>query len=182
MQAELSAGQTIVITVDGYGSNCGPFQLNIKGPRISSQPYAGRYWSFNTYAYTLLFMRHMNDLGYVSPISSSIDKLDATFKIVNGLADPQCLSFEARSHPGRFLRHFGYRLVLNSPDGSILFRQDATFCMKRGLADLSYLSFESYNYPGRYIRHRGNELWVEPGGGDPYAADATFKLVSPWSP
>lgn len=182
VQAELSAGQSIVIAVEGAGAACGPFQLHVKGPRISSQPYVGRYWSFNSYAYTLLFMRHMNDLGYVGSVSSSLDRLDATFKVVNGLADPQCLSFEARNYPGRFLRHFGYRVVLNSFDGSALFRQDATFCVKRGLADLSYFSFESYNYPGRYIRHRNNELWVESGGGDPYAADATFKLVAPWAP
>ncbi len=185
MTVEFQAGQQAIIVVDGYSSNCGSFNLHIKGPRVSNQPYVGRYWSLQSYNYTLQYARHRNSLGYISTISSfsnSVDKLDATFEIVNGLADPGCISFNSRNYPGSYLRHNTYRLRMDGYDGSDLFRRDATFCLKSGLAHGAAMSFESYNLPGHYIRHRDGALWVEAGGGDVYLSDATFRIVAPWAP
>jgi hypothetical protein len=180
--AELSAGQRIIIVVDGYASNCGAFYLHIRGPRLSNQPYVGRSWSFQSYNYTSHYMRHRASIGYISQIWSALDRQDATFRIVNGLADPGCVSFESRNYPGSYLRHEGYLIKLHGYDASELFRKDATFCLKPGLSEPSAVSFESYNYPGSYIRHRDSTLWSETGGGDLYRSDATFRIVAPWAP
>lgn len=105
---------------------------------------------------------------------------DALFVTRPGLANPSCLSFEAKTAPGRFLRHQGYRLKLHPYDGSGLYRADATWCPEPGLAGVG-VTLRSLNYPGHVLRHRNFELWIDPV--DPYdpvlRADATFVPESP---
>lgn len=41
------------------------------------------------------FVRHANFLGELTPIVSELDKNDATFEIVQGLADVRLISFRS---------------------------------------------------------------------------------------
>ena len=128
------------------------------------------------------FIRHRDFLGEVTTISSDLDKKDATFKIVSGLADSKYISFESVNYPKYYLRHESFRINLHEYSGDELFKKDATFKKVAGLAESSWSSFESYNYPGYYIRQKDYQLYIEEGSDDLFQKDATFKIVSPkWS-
>lgn len=127
------------------------------------------------------FIRHANFLGYISPIDSDLSRKDATWSMVPGLANSQCVSFESKNFPGHYLRHQGLRIKLHRKENTNLFKEDATFCPRSGLADSSAVSFESVNFPNHFIRHRSSELWVDPQANDDlYRQDATFRIVSPF--
>ena len=57
--------------------------------------------------------------------------VDALFKTHVGFTkapgSEQFISFESLAIPGHFLRHSGYQLFVNKPDGSELFNQDASW-------------------------------------------------------
>jgi len=160
-----------------YFEDCGPAYINLGVVPVSFQ---GTYHSLESLNYPGEYIRHRDSLGEKTTVVSELDKKDATFKVVAGLADGNCISLEARNYPGYFLRHQDYRVKLHRNDGSQLFRQDATFCVKAGLADPNAVSLESKNYPGRYLRHRDGHLWVESGSGDLFRADATWKFTAPF--
>ena len=141
-----------------------------------------------TPGYTGYYLRHANSLGVISPIteqSSDLDKQDATFTVVAGLADNSCYSFRALD--GQYLRHYAYRLRKDANDGSPLFAADATFCARPGNSGAG-ISFQSDNYPDRFLRHFNTEAWIAANGG-PLAADApanwladtTWNVTAPWS-
>ncbi|MFY0576702.1 AbfB domain-containing protein [Cystobacter fuscus] len=143
-----------------------------------------------TPGYTNCFVRHIESLGtteVVTPTSTNTLKQDATFKLVLGLAESSCYSFESRNFPGEYLRHSASRVRRDRRDGSALFDQDATFCAQPGLSG-SGVSFESFNYPGRYIRHYAAEVWTASGYGSTwdsaggFNADSTWNIVAPWAP
>ncbi|MCL6733466.1 sigma-70 family RNA polymerase sigma factor [Streptomyces neyagawaensis] len=119
-------------------------------------------------------------LGPVGATSSAATRQAATFTFVPGLADPRCSSL--RDATGRYLRHYAFRIKLDTDDGSAIFRKDATFCPRPG-STAGSVSLESYNYPGRYLRHRDNlQLWLDPSEGTAaYRASRSFVLVAPWS-
>jgi RNA polymerase sigma factor (sigma-70 family) len=119
-------------------------------------------------------------LGPVSANSSAAARRAATFTFVTGLADPRCYSL--RDATGRYLRHYAFRVRLDTDNGSAIFRKDATFCPRSG-STAGSLSLESYNYPGRYLRHRDNlQLWLDPSGSTAsYRASRSFVLVAPWT-
>ena len=128
------------------------------------------------------FIRHRDFLGEVTTISSDLDKKDATFKIVSGLADSKYISFESVNYPNYYLRHENFRINLHEYSDDELFKKDVTFKKVAGLAESSWSSFESYNYPGYYIRQKDYQLYIEEGSDDLFQKDATFKIVSPkWS-
>lgn len=135
-----------------------------------------RLGSFN---FRNLFIRHRNFLGELTEVRTDLDKQDAEWHIVRGLADPSGVSLESANFPNHFLRHQDFRLKLherpapNSPDDA-LFREDATFFREPGLANSNGMSFRSVNFPDRYIRHRDFHLFVEPKDSPNLAADATF--------
>lgn len=135
-------------------------------------------YSFESYNYPEHYIRHKNYMGEISEINSNLDKKDATFRVVRGLAG-KCNSFESVNYPGHYLRHQNYRIKLHKTDGSDLFQKDATFCIKPGLADAEHRSFESYNYPNHYLRHKNYHLYIEEDHGDLFNRDATFKRRSP---
>jgi alpha-L-arabinofuranosidase len=135
-------------------------------------------------------LRHFDFLAQISPISAgspSIDRQDATFTIVPGLADASCYSFRSANYPTRFLRHSSYRLRLDVNDSGPLFAADATFCAEPGNSGTG-TSWRSYNYPNRYWRHVGGEVWIAIDGGT-LAADATanwaqdtsWTTIAPWA-
>jgi hypothetical protein len=126
------------------------------------------------------YVRHRDNLAYIDPVSTALDRSDATFTVVAGLANANCYSFESVNVPGSFLRHNNMRLVLAGNDGSAIFRADATFCGRAGLAGGGTTSFESFNFPGRYLRHYNYELRLDPRSTDTvFAGDASFTVTAP---
>ncbi|WP_030323653.1 sigma-70 family RNA polymerase sigma factor [Streptomyces sp. NRRL B-3229] len=119
-------------------------------------------------------------LGPVGATSSEAARQAATFTFVPGLADPHCYSLKDAA--GRYLRHYAFRIRLDTYDASALFRKDATFCPRAGSTPGS-VSLESYNYPGRYLRHRDDlQLWLDPAQDTAaYRASRSFVLAAPWS-
>jgi len=78
-----------------------------------------------------LRVRHQDFFARVdqfSSTSSALDKADAEFIVRKGLAFDGCVSFEAVSHPGYFLRRFFGDLVLHQQRSSPIYEQEATFC------------------------------------------------------
>ncbi|KOU56833.1 hypothetical protein ADK57_40970 [Streptomyces sp. MMG1533] len=119
-------------------------------------------------------------LGPVGATSSAATRQAATFTFVPGLADPRCYSL--RDATGRYLRHYAFRIRLDTDDRSAIFQKDATFCPRSG-STAGSVSLESYNYPGRYLRHRDNlQLWLDPSEKTAaYRASRSFVLVAPWT-
>lgn len=119
-------------------------------------------------------------LGPVGATSSEATRQAATFTFVPGLADPRCYSLKDAA--GRYVRHYAFRIRLDTYDASALFQKDATFCPRAGSTPGS-VSLESYNYPGRYLRHRDDlQLWLDPAQDTAaYRASRSFVLAEPWS-
>ena len=102
---------------------------------------------------------------------------DSEWRVVPGLADADCVSFEAVNRPGYYLRHRDGRLTLSQDDGTALMRGDATWRSVPGLADAGCVSLESYNIPGNYIRHRDGILYITAITTQLDQADATFRQI-----
>lgn len=134
--------------------------------------------SLQSYNFPSYYVRHYDSLGEISLINTQLDKVDAGFRRVSGLANGSCVSFESVNYPGRFLRHQDYRIKLSDYNGAdALFLADATFCERPGLANGTWTSFEAYNKPGYYIRHSDYHLSIGSGSGEPFVSDATFRLT-----
>ena len=126
------------------------------------------------------YMRNAASLGtteVVSGVSTDALKRESSFKVVSGLADNNCYSFESVSNPGNFMRHYNFRLQFNTNDGSAVFKNDATFCPRKALDGVGGISLESKNLPGYYIRHRNSELWL-----DQLQNTTLFKQDASWNP
>jgi len=132
------------------------------------------------------FIRHRNRLGEISVVGTDMDRKDATFRIVPGLAENQYpslqkeyISLQSVNYPGYYLRHQNYTVKLHKYSDDDLFKKDATFRLIPGLADRTWSSLESLNYPGFCIRHKDFKLNLGKGNGDLFRKDATFKILSP---
>jgi hypothetical protein len=97
------------------------------------------------------YIRHRSFRGEVSPVGSAVDRQDATFRMVPGLADGNWVSLESVNYPGYYLRHQNFEFHLQQASDDQLFREDATFRIVPGMAGADYVTLESYNYPGHYI-------------------------------
>jgi hypothetical protein len=146
------------------------------GDRERAQAAAGTIVRLQSLNYPGLFIRHRNFLGELTRIATDLDRKDASFRLVPGLADRNLVSFESVNYPGYYLRHQGFRIKLMRGPGDDLFRKDATFRRVPGLANGSMVSFESLNYPGYYIRHRDFHLYLERGNTELFRKDATFRF------
>ncbi|ROO86987.1 alpha-L-arabinofuranosidase B-like protein [Actinocorallia herbida] len=150
--------------------------------------------SFQSFNFPDRFIRHANFQGELTPIASELDRHDATFAIVRGLADPDLISIQSRNFPIHYLRHQGFRIRLHEgPVGALgvpppetdemkLMRKDATFEMVPGLADPASASFRSFNFPDRFLRHRDFHLFLDPVNDELSRKDATFKVVDGFIP
>jgi hypothetical protein len=124
------------------------------------------------------FIRHRNERAELSTISSDLDRRDATFRIVPGLADSNLVSLESTNFPDHFLRHQNFELKLQRRGSDQLFRDDATFGVKTGLADPGGMSFESRNFPGFFLRHANFRVRLDRNdGSELFQKDATFHPV-----
>ena len=140
---------------------------------------AGSTVSLQSVNYPTHYLRHRGFMGYLTPVTSPLDRSDATFRIVPGLAGGDSISLESVNYPGYFLRHQGYQIKLHQASGDSLYRSDSSFRVKPGLADRTKVSLESVNYPGYYLRHRGFQFYIEQGSGELYNLDCTFSVVEP---
>jgi hypothetical protein len=151
-----------------------------------NQLQIGSNFSFQSHNFPDRSIRHKFFLAEIAEIVSNLDKKDATFRLVPGLASDDDVSFESINYPGYYLRHQNFRIKLQrlsddaNPD---LFQRDATFRIVDGLADHSGISLEAFNYPGYYIRHSNFHLHLHQSDNTAlFRQDATFKTKEPfWS-
>lgn len=141
--------------------------------------FTNRYWAH--YAYI-----GVNQV--TTSTSTTVQKQDATFNIVPGLADASCYSFQSKNYPGRYLRHFNNVIRLDTLENTTTYQADATFCATAGKTGAG-VSWRSYNIPTRFIRHYNSNLYLAANGGtnaydstSSYAADVTWQNVGPWAP
>jgi hypothetical protein len=148
---------------------------------VQAQERRERLGSLQSFNYPNTYIRHRDGLGFASEIHSRLDRKDASWYLVPGLAGDDTVSFRSVNYPNAFLRHQDGRLKLNDYEDSDLFRNDASFKRVNGLARGGWMSFESVNYPDYFIRHRNGELWVERNNGSElFAKDATFRILDPF--
>ncbi|MFE1378996.1 sigma-70 family RNA polymerase sigma factor [Streptomyces sp. NPDC058740] len=116
-------------------------------------------------------------LGGVDPAGDAQARRRVVFTVVEGLADPRCVTFRAAD--GRYLRHHYLRLRLSGDDGSRLFREDATFCPRPG-AVAGSVTLHAHNYPGSVLRHRDDGIWLDGSDGTrAFAGQASFVVRAP---
>jgi Alpha-L-arabinofuranosidase B (ABFB) domain len=115
-------------------------------------------------------------LASVSRSDGSNARRGATFTVVPGRADPDCVTFRAAD--GRYLRHSQWQLVLSQDDGSGLFREDATFCPQPGSISGS-ASLRSYNYPLLSLHHPDAHFWLQNPDGSAAAGPISSFIVRP---
>lgn len=169
-------------------------QALISASRTTSPPVTlptGQYTSLRvtTPGYTDRYLRHYDGPAFTAVVNGGSDALlrsDATWKIVTGLANGNCYSFESRNYPGEFLRHRDFRVRRDANDGSALFKADATWCP---VARSGGVRLTSANLPGSYLRHIDSEVWLAtPGGGHTwdnpatFTEDTTWAVDAPWAP
>ncbi|MFE2634447.1 AbfB domain-containing protein [Streptomyces scopuliridis] len=169
-------------------------QALIQASRAPAPPVTlptGQYTSLRvtTPGHTNKYLRHYEQLVHTAVVDGGSDGLlknDATWKVVTGLANSQCYSFESRNYPGEYLRHRDFRVRRDANDGSALFRADATFCTVAGTGGVR---LSSANLPGSYIRHINSEVWLATPGGahawdNPatFTEDTTWAVEAPWAP
>ncbi len=115
-------------------------------------------------------------------VRSDVGKLNATWEIVNGLANSNYVSIRSPSIEGHYLIHGGLRVRYQEFVDTDSFRQNATFIKKKGLIGRKRgVSFESINFPKHFIRRRANgELWVDKDDGSAaFKTQATFYQTAP---
>ncbi|MEU7488674.1 AbfB domain-containing protein [Streptomyces sp. NPDC042319] len=169
-------------------------QALINASRSPSAPVTlptGQYKSLRvtTAGLTDRYVRHKDGAVFTEVVGSGSDGLlknDATWKIVPGLANSTCYSFESRNYPGEYLRHREYRVYKEAGSGD-LYRADATFCPVRGANGGVRLS--AYNFPDQYLRHYDSELRLATPGGTHawdtptlFTEDTTWTVEAPWAP
>ena len=168
----LSASDQVTVTVAGTTTNP-PFTGLSVGSSYALQVV--------TPGFTNRYLRHSGPLGVTEVVSaSSADalKADSNWKVVSGLADAKCVSFESANLASNYLRHFNSRLRIDPKSADANFAADATFCPQVGLDGAAgTVSLASKNYPNRYIRHRNAEVWL-----DDKADNAGFKADASWLP
>ncbi|KAJ7746779.1 alpha-L-arabinofuranosidase B [Mycena maculata] len=115
-----------------------------------------------------------------SATNTSAQLLSASWNVVTGLGNSACVSFESRDTPGSYIRHSGFELYVNAPDGSTLFETDATWCPVAGVNGQGN-SFRSWSYPSHYFRHYNAIGYAASNGGPTvFDAPALFNNDTTW--
>jgi hypothetical protein len=110
------------------------------------------------------------------------DGAAAEWKVVSGLADPQCVSFESRDESGLFLRHKNGIVSCEPRDEGSEFAADATFCLGDPFEDLgwAYASIEPFSSPDEYLLHDGDRVVTAPfEDTEAFHAAATWFIQEP---
>jgi hypothetical protein len=139
--------------------------------------------ALRTYRPPNYFVMHHDFTGRTAEVLSARDARVSQVRMVRGLADAKCVSFETVSPPDHYYKHAYSRIVLAKRLDEPRFRADSTFCVEKGLeksrtVGIEAVSLRSYNQPDRFIRHRHGELWLDPRAEtSDYRASATFFIV-----
>lgn len=121
-------------------------------------------------------VRHLNGVGNLASVTASSPltlRQDATWKIVPGLADPKCYSFESINFPGKYL----YAGASTAKVGLIATPQPdlATWCGRPGKNGANSYQFQWYANATRLLRHNSGVLYAGQYGGSISGADSTDK-------
>ena len=127
-------------------------------------------------------------LAHVWPVKNATDSKQATFKIMDGLANSRYFSFESYLSPEHYLRDWGLAAKIDrKPDGQDLeYAKGVTFNIVRALTGdpFPYISIESYNHRGKYLytMQPGDQynhlLGIGQGSSEEFKKQATFRLES----
>lgn len=181
-----------VVKVDqdrAYAANKALIEASRNIPAPVTVPTGLRSIRVTTPGFTDHYIRHQEGLAYTAVVTAGSDDLlknDATWNVVQGLANSNCYSFESKNYRGEFLRHSDFRVRRDPDDGSELFRNDATWCPVPGSNGARFMAKE---FPGQYLRHYDSQVYLAvPGGareGDQptlFTEDTTWEIVDPWAP
>ncbi|GAA4543267.1 hypothetical protein GCM10023192_52290 [Amycolatopsis samaneae] len=119
-------------------------------------------------------------IGFGSEAPVPGDGADATWKVVTGLADFDCHSFESVAKPGTYLRQLDFKVLIVPSDGTDRFRADATWCTKP--APYPYgVTLESKGAPGRFLRHYDSLLYAaDRSGAHPFDSPNLYDADTFW--
>jgi hypothetical protein len=125
-------------------------------------------------------------LARVWPVKNATDSEQATFKIVDGLANNYYFSFESCVSPGHYLRDLGLGIKIDKkPDNQdSIYAKSLTFDIVPALTGdpFPYISIESYNRRGNYLfaMQPGDQydhlLGIGSGSSEEFKKSATFRL------
>lgn len=108
-------------------SNAGYSYDTMKFVQVPSLIGVSGYISLCPVNYPGYYLRHQNGIIKMAKNDGTTTfRKDASFKMVPGLADSSCKSFESYNYPGAYIRHSNYRLYIHYINGSLA-QQDATF-------------------------------------------------------
>ncbi len=131
----------------------------------------------SSHSYTLISVSHPGmyvcEVQSLCGVASTGVVAPLHLKIVEGIANPNCISLESATDAGYFLRHQDSRLKLHPlPENDQLFAYDSTFYLVNNPDGT--VSFRSYNYPKQYIAvTASNELYIAT---DPEMPSRSFTL------
>jgi hypothetical protein len=129
------------------------------------------------------FVMHQGFVARTNELRSTRDARDSQMRIVQGLSDARCVSFQSVTPPDHYFKAAFFRIVLAKRLDEPGFREDATFCIETGLEKTRQwgtdaISFRSVRFPERYIRHVDGELRLDALEDTPaYRSSATFFIV-----
>ncbi|WP_410664860.1 AbfB domain-containing protein [Amycolatopsis sp. lyj-84] len=117
-------------------------------------------------------------ITFGNPAPQPDEGVDATWKIVPGLADFDCHSFESATKPGSYLRQLDFKVLIAANDGTDRFRTDATWC---GRSESGGVTLESKGAPGRFLRHYNGKVWAaNNSGANAFDAPANYDIDRFW--
>ena len=177
MPRALEADDFVRALLRGNEALVDDLQVRVRYADAAKATPVNSYVSLRSFNYPTKLVRHQDSLAELMVVQNA-DKPNATFRIVQGLADSNAISLESLNYPGYYLRHQDFRVKLHPFSDDSLFRADATFSVVPALAGpaagAAGVSFRSHNFPDRYLRHKDSHMWAESGSDSPFQKDATF--------
>lgn len=161
----------------------------VSGPAVT----VGSYVSLRatTSGYTTYYLAHSGttvNMQVVTSSSTSTLKQEASWKVVTGLGNSGCISFQSVDTPGSYLRHYNFVLELYANDGTKQFYEDATFCPEKSFNSVGTNSIRAWGYPTRWIRHYDLLAYIASNGGvdtfdttTSFTDDASWVVATAWA-
>ena len=98
---------------------------------------------------------------------------------VGGLEIGKCYQFTSKNFGGKAFRHRNGELWVDQKNNrNALYKADSTWKVIKGLTGgADTISLQASNFPQFHLRHANWLAWAQPGGGDLYNNDGTFKVI-----